>query len=152
MCKTKYLSSLTPEGPEGSGDFDCRKPNLGLSSVERANKMEVRSYHEVVPRPPRFISFGNQRCGYERSNGCSQAIDSVKKTQYFVGIRHCTHPGIPSCIFQSVSEPSNRKDHDQNWVRWMYRNDDVCHKVADGSNESYTSLSKSKVYGVVEQG
>jgi hypothetical protein len=34
----------------------------------------------------------------------------------------------------------------------MYRNDDVCHKVADRSNESYTSLSESKMYSVVEQG
>jgi hypothetical protein len=34
----------------------------------------------------------------------------------------------------------------------MYCDDDVCHKVADGSNESYTSLPKSKVYSVVEQG
>jgi hypothetical protein len=76
----------------------------------------------------------------------------MKKAQYFIGVRHCTHPGIPSCIFQSISEASNCKYHNQDWVRWMYRNDNVCEQVADGSNESYTSLSESQVYGVVEQG
>lgn len=75
----------------------------------------------------------------------------MQDTQDFIRVRHVPHPGIPARILDSVSESSQHKGNDEDWVWGMDRNYDISDDMRKRSKKCNTSLSKLEVYDIIEE-
>lgn len=74
----------------------------------------------------------------------------MEKSQDFVCVCKVPKVGIPSSVKQTISKPSEDEYKDQDRVRGMEGDDNVCDEMASWSNKCHSSLTEVNMNKIVQ--
>lgn len=76
----------------------------------------------------------------------------MQEPQNLVRICHISDPGIPSSVCESIPETGQGEDNNKDGVWWVYSDDNVGDKMAQGRDDGDPLLPVLEVDSVVKEG
>lgn len=74
----------------------------------------------------------------------------MEESQNLICIGQISDVGIPTSVKQTISETSNDEYEDQDWIRRMKANDNVCDEMTSRTNQGYSSLTETNVDEIIQ--